>query len=281
MAEDNLILKNWKQQEKIFIENLFISRICPTKDSVHDLRVAVKKMRSYLRLKEHLAGGDWKEPFVKIKTLFNSFGRLRDYDMSLELSRKSERKWQLSLLKFKEYLSVNKKLTRRWAKQEAIKFNESGSNTFHDQFNSFDNLPGAEVAEKIFRLSSARLKRVKNLSKHFQKNLHEIRKQLKDLFYWLKICPKEQAENFIDLKKLDGLLKYLGICQDHFIFIEKIKQYKKDVPKVNEEKKMLKDLEKKIDDSQKEMRDKAIKKWKELETKKSTVKAALRTSGSD
>jgi len=56
MEGSNLILKNWLQQEKIFIDNLMLSRKRPTKISVHDLRVAVKKMRSYLRLKQQFTG---------------------------------------------------------------------------------------------------------------------------------------------------------------------------------------------------------------------------------
>ena len=102
MDGNNLILKNWLLQEKVFNENLILSRKRPTKISVHDLRVAVKKMRSYLRLKQQLTGKEWKESFSKISALFKSLGRLRDYDMSLTLIRKLERKELLSFIFFKE-----------------------------------------------------------------------------------------------------------------------------------------------------------------------------------
>src|SRR4030095_193437 len=119
MAGTNLILKNWLLQEKLFNENLILSRKRPTKISVHDLRVAVKKMRSYLRLKQQLSGEEWKQSFSKISALFKSFGKLRDYDMSLTLIRKLERKELVSFMFFKEYLSANRSLTRKWAKQNA------------------------------------------------------------------------------------------------------------------------------------------------------------------
>ena len=111
MAGNNLILTSWLLQEKNFNDNLILCRKRPTKISVHDIRVAVKKMRSYLRLKEELTGDKWKESFLKISALFKSFGRLRDYDMSLTLIRKLERKELLSFIFFKEYLSVNRSLT--------------------------------------------------------------------------------------------------------------------------------------------------------------------------
>ena len=66
MAENNIILKNWLLQEQNFNYNLLLSRKRPTKISVHDIRVAVKKMRSYLRLKEELTGDKGKESFLKI-----------------------------------------------------------------------------------------------------------------------------------------------------------------------------------------------------------------------
>ena len=279
MAANNLILKNWLLQEKAFNENIILSRKRPTKISVHDLRVAIKKMRSYLRLKKELIKDEWKESFSKISALFKSFGRLRDYDMSLTLIRKLERKELLSFILFKEYLSVNRSLTRKWAKQDALKFNEREPDVFNQQF---DSLQGSkeEVCEKIIQLSALKIKKVKTLAKHFQKNAHEIRKQLKDLYYWLKICPKDIAEDFMNMRTLDRILTYLGNWQDHVILKKKIKQYKQDLPKRNEEKVMLKDIEKKLVLTQKEILDRAIKKWEEIRNKKAILRVSLSTSES-
>ena len=274
---ENIILKNWLEQKEKFTENLYISRKRPTKDSVHDLRVAVKKMRSYLRLKEHLAGEKWKESFIKIITLFKSFGRLRDHDMSLILLRLNERKQHLSFPFFKEYLSVNRSLSRKWAKQAAINFNGDGLSSFEQQFNL--GLNNSEIYEKIIHLSRLKIKKVKSLSKHVEKNTHEIRKQLKDVYYWLKICPKEMAESFINIKDLDRMLNYLGRWQDHFIFRNKIKQYIKDLPKKNDERLLLKILDKNLINAQDEILDKAVKKWKEIEVKRRVIKISVNTTG--
>ena len=271
MAGNNLILSNWLLQQNNFNENLILSRKRPTKISVHDIRVAVKKMRSYLRLKEELTGNKWKESFLKISVLFRSFGRLRDYDMSLILLRKLERKEFLSFIFFKEYLSVNRSLTRKWAKQDALKFNDQEPDAFKQQFNSMHG-SDEEVCEKIIQLSALKIKKVKMLAKHFQKNAHEIRKQLKDVYYWLKICPKDPG--FINIRVLHRILSYLGNWQDHFILNQKIKQYIQDLPKKNEEKVMLKNFEKKLVLSQKEVLGRAIKKWDEIKNRKATLPVA-------
>jgi CHAD domain-containing protein len=120
-----------------------------------------------------------------------------------------------------------------------------------------------------------KIKKVKTLAKHFHKNAHEIRKQLKDVYYWLKICPKALAESFINIKVLDRVLNYLGNFQDHFILKKKIKQYIKDLPKKNEEKEMLISLGKKLETAQKEIVNKAVKKWEEIRNKKATRSVAF------
>jgi CHAD domain-containing protein len=180
----------------------------------------------------------------------------------------------MSFIFLKEYLAVNRSLTRRWAKQDALKFNDQEPDVFNQQF---DSLQGRkeEVCEKIIQLSVLKIKKVKTLAKHFQKNAHEIRKQLKDMYYWLKICPKDLPEGFINMKVLDRILTYLGNWQDHVILKKKIKQYLKDLPKRSEEKVMLKSLEKKLVLTQKEILDRAIKKWNEIRNKKATLPVAL------
>ena len=77
------------------------------------------------------------------------------------------------------------------------------------------------------------------------------------------------------MKVLDRVLNYLGNFQDHFILQKKIRQYIKDLPKKNEEKKMLKGLDKKIETVQKEILNKAIKKWEVIGNKKATKSVAL------
>jgi len=270
----NLILKNWLQYESTFIENLVICRKRPTQLSAHDLRVAIKKMRSCLRLKKEFSAEEWKEPFSGIAALFRSFGRLRDYDISLMLLRKIERKEHLSFPFFKEYLCVNRSLARKWAKQDAVRFNEQEPDGFIEQFELLEGTQ-EETAERILQLSGLKIARVRNLAKHFHKNAHEIRKQLKDVYYWLRLSPKEVAESFINMKVFDRTLKHLGNFQDHFVLKKKIRQYRQDLPKKNEERVMLKDLDRKLETFQKTVLDRAIKNWQAVKNKKATRIVAL------
>lgn len=261
MSEGNLILKNWLQQKDIFIKNLIISRDQPTKNSVHDLRVAVKKMRSYLRLNEELSKEEWKNSFIEIKELFTSFGKLRDFDMALALCKNYEKEIQSPLSSFKQYLAANRSLTKRWAKQAAINFNEP-TPSLQFSFDLFDELQFDEAAEKIVNLSDRQIETVKHLKEHFQKNAHKIRKRLKDVLYWLMMLPEDMREK-IDSKQLDASLKYLGLWQDQFIFKRKLRYYAKELATGNE-KVILNELRNKAEDLQKELLQKAEKKLNRL-----------------
>jgi hypothetical protein len=70
MEGNNLIVKNWLQQKKFLMTILYSSQKT-TRYLVHDLRVAVKKMRSYLRLKQELLVEEWKESFSKYRHYSN------------------------------------------------------------------------------------------------------------------------------------------------------------------------------------------------------------------
>ena len=261
MEQTRLLSGCWLQQKKVFIDNLLVSRQRPTIASVHDLRVSIKKIRSYLRLKEQITGDKWKESFSSISALFRSFGVMRDFNMSLALLRQQEHKKFLLFPFFKEYLFVNRSLGRKWARQDAIRFNENELDVFDQQFNL--DLTDKELCEKIIEASLLKIKKVKELIKHFQKNAHKIRKRLKDVYNWVKISPKDFDKKFINIEALDQMLKHLGNAQDHFVFRKKIAHHIKDLP-ANKENLHLKALQKKLKTIQNEFLEKAKNKWKEV-----------------
>src|SRR5688572_10524829 len=261
MERSNLLLKRWLEQKKVFNKNLLINRKRPTIDAVHDLRVAVKKLRSYLRLKKRLNGDAWKESFSTISALFKSFGTVGDLDMSLALLRKQEHKKLLLFPFFKEHLFANRSTSRKTAKQDAINFNVKDLDASENQFNL--DLTDKEICEKIIHHAGSKIDKVKKLTDHFQKNAHKIRKLLKDVYNWVRIDPKYFDKNFINLRDLDQMLTHLGSWQDHFVFRNKIAQFIKDSPQ-NADNSNLKTLEKKLKPVQNEFLEKAKDKWKDV-----------------
>jgi CHAD domain-containing protein len=147
------------------------------------------------------------------------------------------------------------------ANQDAIRFKVEDLNAFDQQFNL--DLSDKEICEEIIQHSILKIQKVKELVKHFQKNAHEIRKQLKDVHYWVKISPEYFDKKFISIEALDQMLKFLGARQDLFVFRKKIEQYIKDLPE-NKERSNLKTLGKKLKTVQDELLEKARDKWKDV-----------------
>ncbi len=115
------ILYHWKKQEKIFLQNLQALRSGHQTDAIHDLRVAVKKLRSYLKLltivfKEK----DYDSEFETTEQLFSVLGKHRDIEMGLSLLQAFEQENAVAYTAFSNQLKAVLQQTRAWT-QNALK----------------------------------------------------------------------------------------------------------------------------------------------------------------
>ena len=82
MPADNFILKHWIKQQTVFLKNLEELKKqgkADTIEVVHDLRVATKKLRAYLKLLGILLEKKgYTTLFQKTEDLFNVVGKHRD-----------------------------------------------------------------------------------------------------------------------------------------------------------------------------------------------------------
>lgn len=263
MNPANLIWQQWHLQEKVFIETLEKCRHNPVKVAVHDLRVAIKKMRSFLRLQQQLTGTDWKDEFSGYSILFKSFGKLRDFDMSLYLLSKFGKTSKNKFPRFRQYLFVNRKLSRHWAIQAAILFDEKKTASLRQFFYStFPAITDVELIAKIKEATTEKINKAQVLAAHFPKNAHEIRKLFKDIFYWMSSYPPDELISYISVESMDKMLDSLGKWQDLSILKSKIKGFKKEwLVKNEEEYDWLASLTELLSKKQEHWIDKAKKQW--------------------
>lgn len=261
MAPENFILETWNEQQLVFSNNLRIIRQKPTKKSVHDLRVSIKKIRSYLRLRVEITGELWKEQFAPVKNLFTTSGILRDFEMSLPLLLKYHQKENLSLPSFTKYLQLNKSLTQKWTKKATLEFYEDQLQLLtNSMYSSSAALTNEELIIKIKELAEGVLKKITLLVNDLNKNAHEIRKLLKDLYYWLIVCPNNPVSDLVEIKFLDKILHYLGEWQDNFIFHKKLKYFRNEyLLKKSKEAETAKIIEKKTYEIRSELLSKVTK----------------------
>ena len=252
---ENLLILSWDEQARIFKENLEIIQHGPTKNGIHDIRVAVKKLRCYLKLNEELTGKVWIEEFKIIKVFFKQMGKLRDFENTYSIAQKLSRNEKYSLPHFKKYLQSSIRLEKQWVRQSAVDFNfsliDQISEKMHDCQAAITN---DILIKKIKGLADNIFKKVLTLSGDLAENVHEIRKLLKDLFYWLAILPAEILDNSVRYRKMEKLLDKMGDWQDLYMFLYKVKQYKKQYSvKGTEEVEFLKRIREKVKDMQKEI----------------------------
>jgi len=270
MPVTNSVLQYWDQQQKVFAESLEILRQRPSKIATHDLRVTIKKTRSFLKLRQELIGEKWREEFEQTKKLYLTVGRFRDTGMSRLLLLKYQRNENIIVPSFKKEIGALCGITKRWLKHSATDYDDEKIEAiFTSVHTSFSEIPDEEMETKINNLVKNTFKKVRGLSKHFRKNAHIIRKLLKDVYYWLKAWNPNPFFNATGMKKFKRALDELGFWQDRIEFENRLKHFRKEwLVKGTDEYTAARKLEIVIAKNRKELIDKAEKKINALITKK-------------
>src|SRR6266404_9238216 len=81
MPDENPILRHWQTEWQVFYENLLLLQNQLTAEAIRDLRVAIKKLRSYLKLCSGLfKKKDAEKLFEKTRELFSVIGKHRNIE---------------------------------------------------------------------------------------------------------------------------------------------------------------------------------------------------------
>src|SRR5688500_3268352 len=200
MPASNSIVKYWNQQQTLLSENLEILRQRPRKIPTHHLRVSVKKLRSFLRLWQEITGEDWRKEFGQVKKLYQSVGKFRDLGMAQLQLLKFQRKENIILPSFKKHLGALCAISRRWLTRAAHEYESTQPGLmFARVHDNLSGITGDELVQIISELAKKSLQKTRKLSGHYRKNAHEIRKLLKDVYYWLKACSPNPVFNATEM----------------------------------------------------------------------------------
>ena len=229
MDNHNFLLQHWEEQSGVYLVNLAIIRRRPTQKAVHDIRVAVKKLKSCLRLAHKVSGEKEEMKPDSIQRFFRITGRFRDVDISLSLLRKIGKAETISLPPLNRYLKTMQRATRDMvhAASGAPYEEELGSITLWIT-EQLSTVTGEELVTRTEELSTEIFRDVRDLSAKFTHHAHEIRKKLKQLYYWLKLCPVNPFFDKEQMKNLEDALTALGNWHDQFVLQGKIRSFRKE-----------------------------------------------------
>ncbi len=229
MSTANFLLQHWEEQSRVYLDNLALIRKRPAKKTVHDIRVAVKKLKSCLRLAHKVTGEKEEQKPESIQRFFRITGRYRDVDISLSLLGKIGKAENCSLPPLNRYLATMQRATRDMVHAAAGAPYESELASINlwmtEQLSA---VTGEELVNQTEELSTGIFRDVRDLSEKFTDHAHAIRKKLKQLYYWLKLCPVNPFFDKIQMKRLEEALTALGNWHDQFVLQDKIRKFRKE-----------------------------------------------------
>ena len=249
MNNANPILINWRKEQKVFDENLSLLQKKLDKEAIHDLRVAIKKLRAYLELYSQLnkvtdpVESGPQRLLYKTEELFDTIGRQRDVEICQEILTSFKEETNYSYPQFTLYLQAVLKITKAWSNQEIHRYKNKEIKKIAFVLKQ-DNEIGdtGELNQFIQSIIRHSLGEIKS---QFKKP-HLLRKKLKSVYYWINLV-NDTSEYHPEL--LHSILDDLGSWQDKEVALQRIKHFRKDyLPKSFDEYNMLKELEQYIDE---------------------------------
>ncbi len=250
MDDYNTIFVHWKKSQKDFEKNLSLLLLRINTEPVHDIRVAIKKLRAFLSLYILLKKEpEWTCLLSKTINLFDVLGRHRDIETCLALTVAFEKETTCSYKEWKNYLQSLLKTTRAWANQEIHHYHKKELAKTALLLKQDSSL--ADNISFLKDLSVIIYNQLAKTRNHFRQP-HLVRKNLKEVYYWISLFPDENIMASWHHKELHSILDDLGNWQDNEILDIRIKNFRKDyLPKPFEEYQLLKDFQNKIRDTKK------------------------------
>jgi CHAD domain-containing protein len=231
MGGDNPILRHWQTELQVFSKNFSLLQQHMKEDAVHDLRVAIKKLRSYFKLYLTLAEKEFdKTLFASTRELFSLLGKQRNIEITRKLLLSLAHVKRESLSPVLIYLQLIqdevgeycRRSIRRYKKEELVELTtrlENGLESFSPE----------KILDGTRKMIATSMDDVKDHLNHFEEESHLVRKDLKNIFYRAKVFENENLLSKGELKTIDKILDHLGNIQDHEMMIKNLKAFRKTI----------------------------------------------------
>ncbi|MDZ7741595.1 MAG: CHAD domain-containing protein [Bacteroidota bacterium] len=233
-----ILQEYFDKQRIVFEDSLEEARETMGAESIHQLRLSVKRMRalySFLRFVDVKKTA--KNELQKLKLIYRPAGVLRDLHVQQDLLDVYEKRLNIKYGLFLSYLEekeaiASTELSKSIAGFEAAVLLELTEKTT-EILSRCNEQELARKAETVFEQHMDRIRKLNKLNTDKNKNLHEIRKILKQVRYLLNIFSVE-ADRIVNLQvsydRLNEIEKTLGNWHDqvnaeHYLkmFLEEVK----------------------------------------------------------
>ena len=231
MPADNFILRHWMNETGVLHKNLVWLHREMNATAIHDLRVAVKKLRSYLKLCSLLfETTDTEKLFAGTRELFSILGKHRNLEVCRELLLSFNRKPDAITTSLLVYLQLMQDQVNPHCRRALFRYQEASLREITNRLEKrLETISEKEIADKVLITTASSIKTIKHDLKDFENRSHRVRKQLKDISYWSKACPPDLVFEKAQLKMIDKILDHLGNAQNYEVLKANLKTYRKTV----------------------------------------------------
>jgi len=242
MSKYNFIYACWKKELQVFNKNLAALKKHPDTNTVHDIRVSIKKLRAALEL-YILVSEDrlLAYPLKETEDFFNILGRQRDIEICLYLLRDFEKDKRRVFNELKRHFRAILNSSFNWTIKAAKEYKKKEITSVALLLKT-ETLPLAneETETKVHSLITSYLTGCKK----YYKQPHRLRQYLKGIYYWIKMIQEQLSVQIAYEKQLHQVLDDFGVWQDLQVFETRIKHFRKDfLPKSFAEYESVKMLE--------------------------------------
>ena len=260
MPEENPILLYWRSELQVFNENLLSLREQINEKAIHDLRVAIKKLRSSVKIYSELTKKkNKKELPADINALFSILGKQRDIEMSKNLLLSLGGKNKALLNPILVYLQLLQEQAGEYSRPPIHQLEPGKLEALTSQMETgLARLTDDELLSKSKETINASVKKVEDDLRHFKERFHLVRKKLKDIYYQSKMFHGHSSFSKPQLKALDTILDHLGNIHDHEVLVSNLKNFRKTIlADTMKEYAMIKRIEERVKKKKDDLLDKA------------------------
>ncbi len=213
-------------QLQLFKGHFLVTRASMDEDAIHQMRVAIKRIRTIQKLKKHINFPTIidDEQYGAIRRIFQVSGMLRDLQIQQEL-----------LKRFRKELKFDfADLTRHLSGQEAILTTRLNETIREIDFSQFSALPDpvatlgdldekADLERQSLDFLKKKISKIQRLILLLdrEEQVHDLRKQVKQLFFILQFLETHFPESPLGdyrLKALKDIGEHLGDWNDRDVF---------------------------------------------------------------
>lgn len=229
--EDNTSLYDFLDRQIAMFKGYFmVTRASLDKESIHQMRVTVKRINTFYKLKKHI-----RFPvtipdglFEIIKQTYSASGRLRDLHIQKKLLAEYRKKLDNDFPELKKYLAN----TEKSLKQELHQITENINPELLNDASSSSRPPAdingvAGLEDESAAFLNKKVDKINKLLLHIndENHVHDLRKQIKQVYFVLQFLgdyfPKSKYAGY-RLKPLRRITDRLGHWNDLTMFTMRI-----------------------------------------------------------